>query len=81
VPQYQAVRELFELLVKEHLHIAMVVDEYGGVTGLVSMEDVVETLLGLEIMDESDVEQDMRAVAREQWLKRARRMGFVDGDE
>lgn len=81
VPEYQLVRELFEHLVKEQQHIAMVVDEYGGVAGLVSMEDVVETLLGLEIMDESDIEQDMRLVARKQWLKRAQRMGFVGEDE
>ncbi|MFU8804658.1 MAG: hemolysin family protein [Bradymonadaceae bacterium] len=80
VPEYQPVRELFELVVGEQQHIAMVVDEYGGVAGVVTMEDVVETLLGLEIMDESDIEQDMRAVAREQWLKRARRMGFATED-
>lgn len=77
VPEHQSVRELFELLVTEQQHIAMVVDEYGGIAGVATMEDVVETLLGLEIVDESDVEQDMRELARKQWLKRARRMGIA----
>ncbi len=77
VPEHQSVRELFELLVTEQQHIAMVVDEYGGIAGVVTMEDVVETLLGLEIVDESDVEQDMRELARKQWMKRAQRMGIA----
>lgn len=80
VPESQSVRELFELLVANQLHIALVVDEYGGIAGLVTMEDVVETLLGLEIVDESDVEQDMRKVARNKWLERARRMGIDPGE-
>lgn len=80
VPEYQSVRELFEVLVTEQHHIALVVDEYGGIAGVVTMEDVVETLLGLEIVDESNVEQDMRALARKQWLRRAKRMGIAPED-
>ena len=76
VPETQSVRELFEQLVTSQQHIALVVDEYGGIAGVVTMEDVVETLLGLEIVDESDIEDDMRQVARKQWIKRARRMGI-----
>lgn len=80
VPEYQSVRELFETLVAQQQHIALVVDEYGGIAGVVTMEDVVETLLGLEIVDESDVEQDMRQLARKQWLQRAKRMGIAPED-
>lgn len=80
VPEYQSVRELFETLVAQQQHIAIVVDEYGGIAGVVTMEDVVETLLGLEIVDESDVEQDMREMARKQWMQRARRMGIAPED-
>ena len=76
VPESQSVREAFELLVANQQHIAPVVDEYGGIAGVVTMEDVVETLLGLEIVDESDIEQDMRRLAREKWVERARRMGL-----
>lgn len=61
---------LFDQLIKEKEHIALVVDEYGSVSGLVSQEDLIETLLGLEIMDESDSVADLQAYARESWGNR-----------
>jgi CBS domain containing-hemolysin-like protein len=45
------------------------------------MEDVVETMLGLEIMDEGDKVEDMRVMAREQWKRRARKLGLIDEDD
>lgn len=59
--------ELFDLLIAKREHIASVVDEFGSVSGLVSMEDVIETLLGLEIMDESDNVADLQQLARKNW--------------
>ncbi len=75
-----AVPDLFEKLVAQKEHVALVVDEYGSVSGLVSMEDVIETLLGLEIMDESDTESDMQDLARKNWETRARRLGILEDD-
>ena len=73
--------KLFERLIGQHNHLAIVVEEYGGVKGLVTMEDLIETLIGLEIVDESDPVHDMRELARQQWLQRAKRMGLdVDRD-
>jgi len=69
---------LFEKLIQEKEHISLVVDEYGSISGLVSMEDVIETLLGLEIMDESDIDSDMQQLARENWEKRAKRLGIIE---
>jgi CBS domain containing-hemolysin-like protein len=69
--------DLLERLLDRLEHIALVVDEYGGVAGVVTMEDVVETLLGLEIVDEADSVEDMQALARKQWFKRARELGVV----
>lgn len=67
-------------LVESKEHFALVTDRYGGVAGLVSMEDVMETLLGREIMDEFDGIEDMQEYARNQWRSRAKRLGLVDGD-
>ena len=72
--------DLLERLLDRLEHIALVVDEYGGVAGVVTMEDVVETLLGLEIVDEADSVEDMQALARKQWFKRARELGMVSAE-
>ncbi|MDJ0646793.1 MAG: hemolysin family protein [Flavobacteriaceae bacterium] len=73
-----AIPNLFQKLVEEKEHIALVVDEYGSISGLVTMEDVIETLLGLEIMDESDTDSDMQQLARKNWEKRAKRLGIIE---
>ena len=71
---------LFDKLVESKNHMALVVDEYGTVAGLVTMEDVIETLLGMEIMDESDTVEDLQMQARKTWEERAKRLGMIDGD-
>ncbi len=72
--------KLFEELVRNRNHMALVVDEYGTVSGLVTMEDVIETLLGFEIMDESDNVADLQLYARKSWETRARRLGIIEED-
>jgi len=69
--------ELFQQLIDSKNHMALVVDEYGSVNGLVTMEDVIETLLGLEIMDESDNVSDLQFLARKNWENRAKRLGLI----
>ena len=68
--------DLLELMLDQRVHIALVVGEYGETQGIVTLEDVVETLLGLEIVDEMDKVEDMRVLARQQWLKRAKTYGI-----
>lgn len=73
-----SIPNLFEKLIEQREHIALVVDEYGSVSGIVSQEDVIETLLGLEIMDESDNVADLQLKARKSWEKRAKQMGIIE---
>ena len=74
IPEDYPIPSLFDRLLTEREHIALVVDAFGGTAGIVTSEDVIETLLGLEIVDERDESQDMQVLAREMWKKRAKRM-------
>ncbi|MEM9079571.1 MAG: hemolysin family protein [Verrucomicrobiota bacterium] len=76
LPENTKLTKAFEFLVAERTHLAIILDEYGGVSGLVTMEDVVETLLGLEIVDEIDTREDMQEFARKLWKTRAQKMGI-----
>lgn len=71
--------DLLEHFLDSRQHIALVVDDYGGTKGIATLEDVIEALLGMEIMDEMDNVEDMRILARRQWLVRARKLG-IDPD-
>lgn len=68
--------ELFKLLTKQNEHIALVVDEYGSVSGIVTQEDIFETLLGFEIIDESDSVEDLQSLAKKMWESRVKSMGI-----
>lgn len=77
----QPIPQLFESLIQSKNHMAIIIDEYGSLSGLVTQEDVIETLLGLEIMDESDNVADLQQLARKTWEKRAKELGFYKKDE
>lgn len=62
--------KLMTTLLEKRSHIAMVVTEYGDIRGIVTLEDMIETLLGREIVDESDEVVDMQQVARKKWADR-----------
>ena len=67
---------LLDTFLASRNHLALVMDSYGGLRGIVTLEDLMETLLGLEIMDEVDTVEDMQAFARQQWQKRAEKLGL-----
>lgn len=70
VKQSDPLTSIFNQLIDGRHHMAVVHDDYGTLVGLVTMEDVFETLLGLEITDESDAVADLQALARKRWEAR-----------
>ncbi|TGD76231.1 DUF21 domain-containing protein [Mangrovimicrobium sediminis] len=80
VPHRTLLGNLMQQMTRSRSQIALLVDEYGDIRGLVTMEDLVETMLGIEIVDETDTSVDMQKLARELWFQRARQMGIVPED-
>ncbi|MGO3127686.1 MAG: CNNM domain-containing protein [Luteimonas sp.] len=80
VPESMPLTGLLEFLLDRRQQIALVVDEYGSTSGVVTMEDVIETLLGQEIIDESDRVSDMQRLARRRWEQRAAAHGLSHHD-
>lgn len=76
VPELLSLAQAFNRLLRVRAHIVQVVDEYGGLAGILTLEDIIETLLGLEIVDEGDAAVDMQEHARRLWRRRAREMGL-----
>ena len=72
VPESKRIDSLLREFKRHHLHIAIAIDEYGGVSGLVTMEDIIEEIVG-DIQDEFDKEQeDILNVSENVWLCDAR---------
>ncbi|MBT3307889.1 MAG: DUF21 domain-containing protein [Gammaproteobacteria bacterium] len=76
VAESTTLSEAFDQFLRLRTHMMLVVDEYGSVAGILTLEDLLETLLGLEIVDESDKTVDMQQLARNLWRKRAEQMGL-----
>ncbi len=73
-----SLQDLFDKMIGDKIHLAAVLDDYGSLVGIVSMEDLFETILGLEITDEYDSIEDLQKLARKKWKQRAKTYGLVD---
>ena len=74
MPEDMAVQKLLAAFKRQRLHMAIVLDEFGGMEGVISIEDILEEIIGTEIVDEFDQHADMRAVAE----KRARDRKIIE---
>lgn len=68
-PEEESVANIWEKFLEKKEHVSAIIDEYGTFRGIVTMEDVIETMLGQEIVDETDEVVDMQEYAKEQWEK------------
>ena len=76
LPQYNenmSIGDIFDRMLKEKSQIGVIIDEYGCFQGILTLEDVIETIFGLEIVDENDEIADMQQYARERWHQRQKR--------
>lgn len=76
IPQFseeQSIGDIFDQMLRQKSQIGIVIDEYGCFQGILTLEDVIETVFGLELVDERDEITDMQAYARERWQQRQKR--------
>jgi CBS domain containing-hemolysin-like protein len=78
VKEDQTIQSVFNHLLSTKEQIALVIGQFGGMAGIITFEDVIETLLGLEIVDELDNTEDMQHLARQNWEKRAHDLGILN---
>jgi CBS domain containing-hemolysin-like protein len=81
VPETYRIREMFNRFLDSREQIALVIDEFGGMAGIVTMEDLVETLLGTEIVDEADEFTDLQIAARQKWEQHVEQHGLIQDSE
>ncbi len=67
---------LYNILLEKNEHIALVLNEFGSTEGIVTMEDIIETFLGMEIIDERDENIDLQKMAKEQWRIRSQALKY-----
>ena len=72
-PENITLFDAWEELLKNKEHISLITDEYGGMDGITTLEDIIETLLGFEILDEKDTVEDMQKYALKRWQEKQKK--------
>jgi len=79
VPESMSVAAVLDEFTTRGEHMFLVFDEYGGTEGLVTMEDAIESLIGVEITDESDLVADLRQLANQRFRRQQELLGMMRG--
>ncbi len=77
VPESMTVDLVLSEFTKRQEHLFLVFDEYGGTAGIVTMEDALESLIGVEITDESDLVADLRELAQQRYQRQQKLLGMI----
>lgn len=72
--------EAWEIMLQKREHISLIIDEYGGVDGITTLEDIIESLLGFEILDEKDKIEDMQQYALKRWHEKQKKYKLLNDD-
>jgi len=81
VYEFFNIKKAMDEMIKKNEQIAVVVDEYGSFVGIITIEDIVETLLGIEIIDEADQYQDLQDYAKKLWQMKMNKLGIFKPED
>jgi CBS domain containing-hemolysin-like protein len=76
-PKDMTLFDVWEELLQHKEHISLVTDEYGGMDGITTLEDIIEALLGFEIVDEKDKVEDMQKYAMKRWKEKQKKYNYL----
>ncbi len=80
LPETTSIAQVLDEFISQQQHMFLVFDEYGGTAGIITMEDALESLLGTEITDETDLAADLREIARQRYVRRRKLLGLPAED-
>lgn len=80
-PKTVTLFDAWEEMLHQKEHISLVVDQYGGMDGITTLEDIIETLLGFEILDEKDEIADMQQYAVKRWEEKQKKYQYLNKEE
>lgn len=78
-PESMTLFDAWDEMLQKKEHISLIIDEYGGMDGITTLEDIIESLLGFEIVDEKDQVEDMQKYAIKRWQERQKKYQFLKG--